>query len=55
MFLERWSTMPSTISSKPKISWESLLPDFELPDDPVGNIEQPLLAATLNIDTQTPS
>ena len=41
--------MPSTISSqKNNISWEPLPLDFELPDDPVENIEQPLLAAALN-------
>jgi len=30
-----------------KISWEALPKDFELPDDPVENIQQPLLAAAL--------
>jgi len=30
-----------------KISWEVLPKDFELPDDPVENIQQPLLAAAL--------
>ncbi len=40
--------MSSTVSIKPNISWEPLPLDFELPDDPVENIEQPLLAAALN-------
>ncbi len=32
---------------KPKISWETLPPDFILPDKPVDNQLQPLLAAVL--------
>ncbi len=40
--------MFSTISNQSNISWEVLPKDFELPDDPVENIEQPLLAAALN-------
>lgn len=31
----------------PQISWEKLPPDYVLPDDPVDNILQPLLAAAL--------
>lgn len=31
----------------PIVTWESLPADFVLPDDPVGNIQQPLLAAAL--------
>lgn len=33
--------------SKPSISWPILPDDFVLPDDPVENIDQPLLAAAL--------
>ncbi len=31
----------------PHVSWEALPSDFKLPDDPVENIQQPLLAAAL--------
>jgi len=34
-------------SLTPQISWEKLPPDYALPDDPVDNILQPLLAAAL--------
>jgi hypothetical protein len=30
-----------------EIAWEKLPDDFALPDDPVDNINQPILAATL--------
>ncbi|WP_013325276.1 Uma2 family endonuclease [Gloeothece verrucosa] len=42
-------TPTSTLSQtqKPEIEWEKLPPDFPLPDDPVDNILQPLLAAIL--------
>jgi Putative restriction endonuclease len=33
--------------TEPIISWESLPDDFILPDDPVENLQQPLLAAAL--------
>ena len=29
------------------VTWEKLPDDFKLPDDPVENIDQPLLAAAL--------
>jgi Uma2 family endonuclease len=32
----------------PKITWEKLPEDFALPDEPVDNINQPLLAVALN-------
>ena len=35
------------LSSSPTITWESLPADFVLPDDPVENLQQPLLAAAL--------
>ncbi len=38
--------MPVT-PSVPSVTWESLPADFVLPDDPVENIQQPLLAAAL--------
>lgn len=38
-------TVPSP--QKLTISWEALPTDFVLPDDPVENIQQPLLAAAL--------
>ncbi len=44
MFLQR-PPVPST--SSPTITWEPLPADFFLPDDPVENIQQPLLAAAL--------
>jgi Uma2 family endonuclease len=31
----------------PTVDWEALPADFKLPDDPVENIQQPLLAAAL--------
>lgn len=37
----------STTVSEPIVTWEKLPDDFPLPDDPVDNINQPLLAATL--------
>lgn len=39
--------MPTTTASY-KITWEKLPDDFLLPDDPVDNIDQPLLATALN-------
>ena len=33
--------------AKPTVIWEPLPADFVLPDDPVENIQQPLLAAAL--------
>lgn len=33
--------------SLPTITWEALPTDFKLPDDPVENLQQPLLAAAL--------
>jgi Uma2 family endonuclease len=35
------------VQFQPKIRWEPLPADFKLPDDPVDNIGQPLLAAAL--------
>lgn len=32
---------------EPTVTWKALPPDFTLPDDPVENIQQPLLAAAL--------
>ncbi len=37
----------SPIKIEPKITWEALPADFVLPDDPVENIQQPILAAAL--------
>lgn len=37
----------STTVSEPIITWEKLPDDFPLPDAPVDNINQPLLAAAL--------
>ncbi len=37
---------PSTQNS-PRITWEALPADYKLPDDPVENLQQPLLAAAL--------
>ena len=31
-----------------KVKWEKLPPDYTLPDDPVDNIAQPLLAEALS-------
>ncbi len=44
--LTREITMLTTVS-EPIITWEKLPDDFSLPDDPVGNINQSLLAAAL--------
>jgi Uma2 family endonuclease len=41
------SSVPHTLPSGPRITWEALPDDFALPDDPVENIQQPLLAAAL--------
>jgi hypothetical protein len=38
---------PSIASHQPVITWEPLPVDYPLPDDPVDNILQPLLAAAL--------
>ena len=38
----------TTVTSKPKITWEKLPDDFPLPDEPVDNINQPTLAAALS-------
>jgi Uma2 family endonuclease len=38
---------PPTAQSRPTIAWEPLPADYKLPDDPVENIQQPLLAAAL--------
>jgi Uma2 family endonuclease len=37
----------STPQSMPSITWEALPADYKLPDDPVENLQQPLLAAAL--------
>lgn len=37
---------PST-QSTPTVTWKALPADYKLPDDPVENIQQPLLAAAL--------
>lgn len=36
---------PIAIKTKYTVIWEKLPDDFKLPDDPVENIDQPLLAA----------
>jgi hypothetical protein len=43
------SKVPSVTAASlaPIVTWESLPADFVLPDDPVENIQQPLLAAAL--------
>lgn len=41
------NTQLATVTPKPRIEWAKLPPDFILPDDPVENIYQPLLAAAL--------
>lgn len=41
------SPQSSRIAKKLEIIWETLPPDFVLPDDPVDNIAQPLLALAL--------
>jgi len=38
---------PLPAQSKPKVTWEKLPDDFILPDEPVDNNLQPLLAAAL--------
>ncbi|WP_333047963.1 hypothetical protein [Microcoleus sp. S13C4] len=38
---------PDAIKSQYNISWGKLPDDFKLPDEPVENIDQPLLAAAL--------
>ncbi len=38
----------TTVTAKPTITWEKLPDDFALPDDPVDDIEQPILAAALS-------
>ena len=38
---------PDATKNQYTISWEKLPDDFKLPDDPVENIDQPLLAAAL--------
>ncbi len=38
---------PIAIKTKYAVTWEKLPDDFKLPDDPVENIDQPLLAAAL--------
>ncbi len=38
--------IPST-KAEPTVTWEALPADFVLPDDPVENIQQPILAAAL--------
>ena len=35
------------IATKPQVTWEPLPPNYVLPDDPVENEQQPLLAAAL--------
>jgi hypothetical protein len=37
----------SSTPAKPVITWEPLPADYKLPDDPVENLQQPLLAAAL--------
>jgi len=37
----------SSTKAEPTVTWEALPADFVLPDDPVENIQQPLLAAAL--------
>jgi len=39
--------MTQTLTTQPIITWEKLPEDFVLPDDPVENLNHPLLAATL--------
>lgn len=40
------SNTPSS-QATPRITWEALPADYKLPDDPVENLQQPLLAAAL--------
>ena len=37
----------SSAQSTPSLTWEALPADYQLPDDPVENLQQPLLAAAL--------
>jgi hypothetical protein len=39
--------LPQPTRSAPVVTWEPLPDDYLLPDEPVGNIQQPLLAAAL--------
>ena len=41
------TTITTVLKSKPLITWEKLPDNFELPDDPVDNLEQPVLAEAL--------
>lgn len=43
----RPATLSKQASDRPKVTWEPLPEDYVLPDDPVDNIVQPLLAAIL--------
>ncbi len=39
--------IPSPSTATPSVTWDALPADYVLPDDPVENIQQPLLAAAL--------
>jgi hypothetical protein len=39
--------MTAIVTQNYQITWEKLPDDYKLPDDPVDNINQPLLAAAL--------
>jgi len=41
------TTTPPIFRPQPLITWEKLPDDFKLPDDPVDNLDQPLLAEAL--------
>jgi hypothetical protein len=41
------SQLPQPTRSAPVVTWEPLPSDYILPDEPVENIQQPLLAAAL--------
>ena len=41
------TSQPANFTLTPKVSWDVLPKDYPLPDDPVDNINQPLLAAAL--------
>lgn len=43
----------TTLAPKTVITWEKLPDDFKLPDDPVDNINQPLLAVALSDSLQS--
>jgi hypothetical protein len=45
--LQVWRKIMVVNLTSPVITWELLPDDFVLPDDPVGNIDQPALAAAL--------